>query len=263
MFTVYTIDAFTDSAFKGNPAGVCILDAPISKELMQNIAAELNYSNTAFVQNVGPLEYNISWFTPVSEAPLCGHATIGAIYVLCDVLHVVKENDTVQFNSMSGKLEARKEDGWYILNFPRYEVSYGLEVEAIKGCMNIAPHSVEYCHNCYIADMNSLSDLLALTPDLEKLKLIDCRALIATCKGENGFDFHSRYFAPSVGINEDPVCASAHSRLIPYWSLRLNKSEMLAHQASKRGGILRCKDLQNRVLISGQAVLVMKSELYS
>ena len=262
MLTIYTIDAFTNSAFKGNPAGVCILDEPISKELMQNIAAELNYSNTAFVQKVGHLEYNIAWFTPISEAPLCGHATIGAAYVLCDVLNIVQEKEIIKFNSMSGSLQAYKQDGWYTLNFPRYETSDALDRESIKKCMNIAPHSIEYCHNCYIAEMLSLDDLYALTPDLERLKSIDCRALIATCKGENGFDFHSRYFAPSVGINEDPVCASAHSRLIPYWSVRLGKTEMLAHQASKRGGVLRCVDMQNRVLISGQAVLVLKSELY-
>ena len=256
---IYTVDAFTNKPFKGNPAGVCIVDQMPHEALMQNIATELSYSNTAFVEKVADAHYKIRWFTPHSEAPLCGHATIGSMHILCSVYGVENES-SVKFESKAGEIYAKKSSSWYELNFPSYEVSpVDLSVQ-LQDVINVRPIYTGFAENCYFMEFESLDDLKALAPDLEKLKRIECRALSATAQGVE-FDFHSRYFAPRVGINEDPVCASAHTRLIPYWAKKLGKDEMIAHQASARGGILKCKNLGNRVLISGEAVTVMRTEL--
>jgi len=226
---------------------------------MQNIAAELNYANTAFIEQTRADCYKIRWFTPRSEAPLCGHATIGSMHILCSV-HGVASETSVTFECKVGEIYAQKTGSWYELNFPSYEVKPVDLSQQLKDVINVKPVFTGFAENCYFMEFESLEDLKLLAPDLEKLKKIECRALSATAKGVE-FDFHSRYFAPRVGINEDPVCASAHTRLIPYWSKKLGKDEMIAQQASARGGVLKCKNLGNRVLISGEAVTVMRTEL--
>ena len=258
MLTIYTVDAFTNKPFSGNPAGVVLVDEFLDDMLMQNISTELGYSNTAFVKQIGQSHYHIRWFTTISEAPLCGHATVGTMHILSS-LGKIKENEEVRFESLSGTLYARQEDGWYFLNFPAYiaeKVEFSNELARIVNCK---PTYVGFVQNTYFMEFEDEAILRALTPDLNLLKTIKCRALIATAKGTK-YDFHSRYFAPSVGIDEDPVCASAHCRLIPYWSAKLQKSEMIAFQSSKRGGVLKCRNLGNRVEIAGEAVTVFKSE---
>ncbi|MCE2992105.1 MAG: PhzF family phenazine biosynthesis protein [Candidatus Jidaibacter sp.] len=260
MLIVYTVDAFTNKPFKGNPAGVCIVEEFPEAELMQNIAMELGYSNTAFVKMKREQEYEIKWFTVKSEAPLCGHATIGSMHILFKEGMIAK-NKEITFNSASGSITASVgDDDWYTLNFPSYPVSPVVLTDELREVVNIDPIYTGFAQNCYFMEFESKDALLALEPKLELLKKIDCRALIATSKGTD-FDFHSRYFAPAVGIDEDPVCASAHCRLIPYWSNKLSKEALRAYQLSRRGGELRCKNLGNRVLISGEAVTVMKGFL--
>lgn len=256
---VYTVDAFTNVPFKGNPAGVCLVEAFPADEMMQNIAMELSYSNTAFAKKLGNNHYHIRWFTPYSEAPLCGHATVGTMHILAAEGHIA-QNQEVRFQSKSGELFARKVESWYELNFPIYPPEHRELFLELANVININPIYTGFAENCYFMEFESLDALLALKPNMELLKQIKCRALIATAKGVK-YDFHSRYFAPSVGINEDPVCASAHTRLIPYWSEKLGKNDLIAQQASARTGVLKCKNLGNRVLISGEAVTVMKAEL--
>jgi predicted PhzF superfamily epimerase YddE/YHI9 len=256
---IYTVDAFTNKPFKGNPAGVCIVDEFPDDKVMQSIATELNYSNSAFVKKLDDKHYHIRWFTPVSEAPLCGHATVGTLHVLSSN-KLINRGDKITFESMSGQLFGRNNDGWYELDFPLYPVNEVKDASSILNVVNQTPEFVGFSQNCYFMEFENEQTLLDLRVDLAALKNIECRALIATAHGTQ-YDFHSRYFAPSVGIDEDPVCASAHCRLIPYWSNKLRKDDMLAYQSSKRGGIIKCKNLGNRVLISGEAVTVMEANL--
>ncbi len=256
---IWIVDAFTSEPFKGNPAGVCIVDDFLSSELMQNIAIEINLSETAFVKPISKNTYHIRWFTPHSEAPLCGHATLASTHILIQE-GLQTEADTITFNSLSGELKVTKTGDWINLDFPIYHVKpipYSAELHNI---VKIQPIYTGFVENCVFMELHSPAELRALQPDLALLSKYNCRALIATsCDQE--YDFISRYFAPRVGINEDPVCASAHCRLIPYWSKKLNKVDMLAYQASARGGIIKCRDLGNRVLISGKAVTILEGNL--
>lgn len=259
IMIIYTVDAFTRKPFKGNPAGVCIVEEFPSQDHMQNIAMELAYSNTAFVKKLGDNSYAIKWFTVTAEAPLCGHATIGSMHVLAQE-GLIDTNREVLFDTVSGPITGAVSGTWYDLNFPIYPVSPVVLTDELRAVVNIDPIFTGFAQNCYFMELENKDALVALEPKLERLKKINCRALIATAKGTE-YDFHSRYFAPSVGIDEDPVCASAHTRLIPYWSQKLGKMDMTAYQLSKRGGEIRCKNLGNRVLISGEAVTVMKADL--
>ncbi len=257
---IYTVDAFTNKPFSGNPAGVCLVESFPAVELMQNIAFELGYANTAFVRKKAEGEFDIKWFSPLTEAPLCGHATIGTLHILRETGHL-KNGQKIKFNSISGELFGEFNDGWYTLNFPLYEHEAIQAPKILLEVINAVPLYTSFVNNRYFMEFDSETTLRALEPDLYKLKQISCRALITTAKGDN-VDFVSRYFAPIAGIDEDPVCASAHCWLIPYWSKKLGKSEMIAHQASRRGGVLKCKNLGNRVLISGEAVTVMKADIF-
>lgn len=259
MHTLWVTDAFTNTPLKGNPAGVCIFDEFPSDEWMQDVANELGFSNSAFLKKLGHNHYHIRWFTPHSEAPLCGHASIAALHVLAEE-GLVQKNSTIALESLSGQLSVSQSDNWYTLNFPLYPVLPKKLTAPIRAVLNHEPIFTGFAHNILFMEFTDEDVLYDLKPDLEALKNIDCRALAATARGRK-YDFLSRYFAPKVGINEDPVCASAHCRLIPYWSEKLGKQEMLAYQASSRGGILKCKNLGNRVLISGEAVTVFKGKI--
>lgn len=254
---IFIVDAFTNQPFKGNPAGVCLVGEFPSIELMQNMALELACTNSAFVKRLASNHYHIRWFTPVSEAPLCGHATIATMHILNEMGAIKKDEDII-FESMSGTLTATASGTWYSINFPLYPVKTVPLTQDLRDIVNYDPLYTGFSHNCYLMEFEDRAQLAKLVPNLELLKKVDCRALIATARGIE-YDFHSRYFAPRVGINEDPVCASAHCRLIPYWSQKLGKDEMTSYQLSARGGILKCKNLGNRVLISGEAVTVMVS----
>jgi PhzF family phenazine biosynthesis protein len=228
---------------------------------MQNIANELNCSNSAFVEKLEDQLYHIKWFTPNSEAPICGHATVAAAHMMYN-LKMVNPDQEIIFKSLAGELIVNQNDGWVNLNFPSYPVG---EIKAISELVNIVSHKptfVGIAENRILMEFENQDALYALEPDLSALAKLNVRALIATAKADVGkYDFLSRYFAPKVGIFEDPVCASAHCSLIPYWSAKLGKKEMLVYQASKRGGELLCKDLGSRVIISGKAIQIGCLEL--
>lgn len=260
MQNVWVINAFGTQVNKGNPAGVCLVDEFPDVSFMQMVARELGFSNSAFVKKLDEDKFQIRWFTPDSEAPLCGHATIGSMHVLVEE-GLISPDAEITFESPAGNLFVTKTDSWYNLNFPAYIVETITPTKEILAITNANPLFVGVGQNCLFFEIASAKELKNLTVDLELLKTFEYRALIATSKGDSKYDFMSRYFAPRVGIDEDPVCASAHCRMIPYWAQKLQKREMLAYQASARGGVIKCANLGNRVLISGEAVTVFKGNV--
>lgn len=262
---IWIVDAFASEKFSGNPAAVCILEEFLDIALMQNIATEMNLSETAFVKKLSDNTYHIRWFTPVSEAPLCGHATIAAMHVLVQN-GLVQIDQKIKFNSLSGELYAEKNGEWIELNFPNYASEPLVFTEELLRIVSENPVYTGLAENCLIMEFSEPKQVINLNPDLKLLMQLPYRALIVTSVGrQEGFmcyDFISRYFAPKVGIFEDPVCASAHCRLVPYWSNRLNRNEFIAYQASKRGGIIKCKNLIDRVAIAGKAITVVSGILH-
>lgn len=253
---IYQVDAFTGQLFSGNPAAVCPLDEWLPDGVMQAIAAENNLSETAFFVQEDE-RYRIRWFTPVDEVDLCGHATLASAYVI--FRYIEKEWDTIQFLSKSGPLFVRRQGDMITLDFPsKPPVECSAPAELTRG-LGSTPQEV-LCADDYFALYASEEDITALTPDMEILKSVDLRGIIATAPGKT-VDFVSRFFAPRLGVDEDPVTGSAHCTLTPYWSKRLNKNRMTARQLSSRGGELHCEDKGDRVLISGRAIEYMKGEI--
>lgn len=253
----YIADAFTNELFKGNPAGVCLLDKWISEATMQNIASENNLAETAFLVN-GNDGYELRWFTPECEIDLCGHATLASAFVLLNFVET--EQEDIVFHTKSGALTVHKEKNRFIMNFP-----------SRKPIFTNTPENLEIALGATIMETYRSRDLLVLLaneeavrglkPNLELLKEFESYfGIIVTAKGSSS-DFVSRYFAPNSGIPEDPVTGSSHSSLIPFWSERLHKTEMLAKQLSKRGGCLYCKDCGDRVEIGGEAKLYLCGEI--
>lgn len=258
MQKIYQVDAFAEKIFTGNPAAVCPLERWPDDELLQNIAMENNLSETAFYVKSGD-QYNIRWFTPTVEVDLCGHATLAAAWVLFNQ-EDHREDQVTFFSALSGILKVRKEGDRLTLNFPADKVVKVSAIEEVAGCFNIRPGEVLRGQSDILLVFDNEDDIVSLKPEMAKLSRIKARGIIVTAKGRE-VDFVSRFFAPQVGVNEDPVTGSAHTTLTPFWSGRLNKTEMTARQLSKRGGELLCRNLGDRVEISGSAVLYMKGEI--
>ena len=255
---LYQVDAFTNRAFAGNPAAVCPLDEWLDDQLLQNIAAENNLSETAFFVSE-PGGHRLRWFTPTCEVDLCGHATLATAYVLMHVLG--SDESEVRFQSRSGELSVTREGDLYSLDFPsrppqRVKPPSGL----ITGLGGVEPDEVWRARD-YMAVYATEQHVRALTPDMGKLAACDMFAVIVTAPGRS-VDFVSRFFAPGHGVPEDPVTGSAHCTLIPYWAQRLEKSSLHACQISKRGGELWCEDQGARVKISGHAVLFCSGKIH-
>lgn len=253
----FVIDTFTDSLFKGNPAGVCLLDRKISDETMQSIAFENNLAETAFLLHEAGF-YLLRWFTPKVEIDLCGHATLATAFVLMN--YIDQNMESVNFYTKSGILQVTRDGNLYTMDFPRR-----------KPVPVKAPNVLEKALGCRILETHISRDLLVLledeacvknlTPDIPLLKKIDnAFAVIVTAKGDD-CDFVSRFFAPNAGIYEDPVTGSSHTTLIPFWSERLNKNKLSAKQLSERGGVLHCEDLVDRVKISGTAACYLTGNI--
>ena len=226
---LYQVDAFTDQLFKGNPAGVCILtlEQMTDDALLQNIAMEMNLSETAFLTKRGN-EYHLRWFTPETEVKLCGHATLSSAHILYET-GVEKEASVIVFNTLSGKLTARKHGDKIELDFPAYKVEKTNDQPKINKALGVTPFFTGKSNNRYLIEIASPAVLKGLKPDFTKLKELGHTAFIVTCKSDDpAFDFYSRFFAPAVGINEDPVTGSSHTSLIPYWSQKLGKTKLMA-----------------------------------
>ena len=255
---IYQVDAFTNECFKGNPAAVCPLDTWLPDAVMQNIAAENNLAETAFIVPAGN-ECEIRWFTPTVEVDLCGHATLASSYVLFNELGFV--GDQINFIShRSGPLSVTKNGTILALNFPVDTLSELPLKPAFAIGLSQAPVKVFIGKTDYLFVYDSEAEILALQPDFEALKAHPVRGIIVTAPGETT-DFVSRFFGPACGVNEDPVTGSAHTTLTPYWASILGKSELTARQLSLRTGELTCKLVGDRVEIAGEAVLYLRGEI--
>ena len=245
---IYQVDAFTNVQFKGNPAAVCPLESWISDELMQKIAAENNLSETSFFVKEGN-DYKLRWFTPKVEIELCGHATLASAYVIFTYLD--KNIEHIKFHTLSGVLEVTKEGNLLSMIFPSIESEKVEAPESLVKGLGKKPVEVYKSRN-YMAVFETEKDILDLQLDMGELKKLDAHGVIVTAKGTE-VDFVSRFFAPKLGIDEDPVTGSAHCMLIPYWKKKLNGSELVALQLSERTGKLYCTYLGEKVKMAGEA----------
>jgi PhzF family phenazine biosynthesis protein len=256
---IFQIDAFTDKVFRGNPACVCPLQRWPRDVLMQSIAAENNVPETAFFLGANG-KYKLRWFTPVAEVDLCGHATLAAAWVVFNVME--KKREHVTFSSQSGPLHvSRAQKDLLALDFPSRPPERCDPPEGLVEGLGLAPKEVWKSRD-YMAVYESEEQVRALKPDFGRLRNLagDSLGVIVTAPGEKA-DFVSRFFAPKVGIPEDPVTGSSHSTLIPYWAERLGKDRLHALQVSRRGGELYCMPRGERVAIAGRAVLYLKGAI--
>ncbi|WP_411346573.1 PhzF family phenazine biosynthesis protein [Paenibacillus sp. WLX1005] len=253
----YVVDAFATRVFEGNPAGICILDRWLSPEQMQQIATENNLSETAFAVKEDE-DYRLRWFTPAAEIDLCGHATLATAFVLAQYYEPKAEQFV--FHTLSGTLVVKRSEDRYELDFPsRIPEPIAISEDMIQA-LGVTP-SEAYLSRDLMFVLENEEQVRNLTPDFSALKsLPDGLGVNVTARG-NEVDFVSRSFFPKLQVNEDPVCGSAHCNFIPFWSQRLNKTEMVARQLSKRGGTLYCTAQGERVKIAGNAVLYAEADL--
>jgi PhzF family phenazine biosynthesis protein len=246
---MYQIDAFAKNVFEGNPAAVILLDAWLDEAVMQKIALENNLSETAyFVKEEA--HYHIRWFTPLAEVDMCGHATLASAFVLFEELGFA--GDEVVFNSKSGLLRVRKEEQRYVMDFPAQEL---MACETPSALEEAFSQKIVACYKAmdYLVVFENEEDILHAMPNMQKLKTLDARGVIITAKSSK-YDFVCRFFAPKLGIDEDPVTGSAMTQLVPYWSDALKKKSLHAKQVSVRGGEVWCEFVKEQVQIAGYGV---------
>ncbi len=257
--SIYQADAFTNRLFGGNPAALCPLTEWLPAPLMQQIAAENNLAETAFIVPLGN-DFELRWFTPSLEIDLCGHATLATAHLLFTELDYA--GDQIHFHTLkAGTLTVTRNDDLYTLDFPsRMPEQVEMPAELLQALGNTNAAEVWKSRD-YMVVYNSEEEILALEPDFNSLARFDAIGIIVTARG-NDSDFVSRFFAPKAGINEDPVTGSSHCNLIPYWAEKLQKNKLHAYQVSGRKGELWCELKGDRVLMSGNAVTYLKGEIY-
>lgn len=257
---IIQVNAFTDKQFSGNPAAVCVMAEPRDETWMQNVALEMNLSETAFLQKRED-GFGLRWFTPTVEVDLCGHATLAGAHVLWEKGYLAPD-EQARFHTRSGLLTAARKDGWIELDFPAEpEEELNYPPELIRA-LEVAPKYIGKNRFDYLVEVESEGVVKSVKPDFTLLRKIPMRGVIVTSAADSPeYDFVSRFFAPGAGIDEDPVTGSAHCCLGPFWKKRLNKDEFTARQVSQRGGVLRVQVGKERVYISGQAVTVLWGEL--
>jgi len=256
---IFQVDAFTDKRFAGNPAAVCILPEPRDEIWMQNVAREMNLSETAFLcrQEDG---FDLRWFTPTVEVDLCGHATLASAHILWEV-GLLTPQEQARFHTRSGLLTAARKDG-IELDFPATPDAPTSAPSGLCEALGVEPKYVGKNEFDYLVEVDSEKTVRNLKPDYGTLKTLTVWGIMVTSLADSSsYDFVSRFFAPGAGIDEDPVTGSAHCCLGPFWSRRLGKNEMIAYQASERGGIVRVRVAGERVYLGGRAVTVLRGEL--
>lgn len=253
----YVVDAFTDKVFSGNPAAVCVLDKPLSDELMQKITTENNLSETAFALNDGD-GYKLRWFTPGGEIDLCGHATLATAYTIFRFYD--KEAQSLSFSTLSGILTVKRNGKLLEMDFPAYKLAPTAVTDEIVDALGVRP-AAAFMGRDLLCVMESESDVRTAAPDQEKLLKLDGLLVHLTAKGQD-FDCVSRSFAPKCGVAEDPVCGSGHCHIVPYWAETLKKDSLTAYQASRRGGVLHCRIDGERIVLAGEAALFAESEIH-
>jgi PhzF family phenazine biosynthesis protein len=256
---IFQLDAFTHRRFAGNPAAVMPMDGFLPDEILQAIAAENNLSETAFLVRSDDGVYRLRWFTPLTEVPLCGHATLASAAVVMEWLEPMRTR--VVFHSASGPLQVRRAANAYVMNLPARFSQLVTNPEGLAEALGASPVEVWANEFNYMALLAEEKVLRELTPDMATLARIGRPGVIVTAPGSGRYDFVSRYFAPAKGIPEDPVTGAAHCMLAPYWATRLGKREFRAYQASRRGGEIVCRLLDDRVELEGECVLYLRGEV--
>lgn len=261
---IVQVDAFTAEPFGGNPAAVCVLSLPASEAWMRLVAGEMNLSETAFLHPEGDL-WRLRWFTPAAEVDLCGHATLASAHVLWED-GIVAPDAHIRFMTRSGELRASPGDGWIELDFP---ATPAIPAEAPVGMLDAlglqgtdAVSAIGRSRFDYLIEVSVPAVVESLRPDFGRLARVEARGVIVTARSDrDGADFLSRFFAPAVGVDEDPVTGSAHCCLAPWWAARLGRDRLVGYQASARGGFVRLRLEGDRVRLAGQAVTVLRAEL--
>ena len=252
----FVVDAFADAVFKGNPAGVCLVESELDESVMQAIAAENNLSETALVTLGGEI-HDLRWFTPAAEIDLCGHATLGTSYVIANF--ILPGVTVMRYATRSGELVVTREDDLYALDFPARPGVPAAVTDAMGEAIGV-PVLEAYQSRDLMLVVGSEAEVRNVSPDMGLVAGLAGAAVIVTAPGDK-VDFVSRFFAPELGVPEDPVTGSAHSTLIPYWADRLGKDELVARQVSRRGGTLHCQMRGERVTFAGTAALYLTGEI--
>jgi PhzF family phenazine biosynthesis protein len=259
--TLIQVDAFTDRPFAGNPAAVCLLREPRDDAWLQHVAREMNLSETAFLVRRADASYDLRWFTPAVEVDLCGHATLASAHVLWEGGYLPPEKPA-RFHTRSGLLTATRAGDWIEMDFPAKPAEPAEPPEGLAKVLGTIPRFVGRNQFDYLIEVDTEATLRRLNPDFARLATLPVRGVIVTAAAATpGFDFVSRFFAPASGVPEDPVTGSAHCCLGPYWGAKLGKGEMVAFQASARGGVIGVRLVGPRVGLRGQAVTVLRGEL--
>ena len=259
---IWQVDAFTDRPFAGNPAGVVWLEADADLAWMQHVAAEMNLAETAFIRRrAGGDGYDLRWFTPKVEVDLCGHATLASAHALWTSGTVA--DDPLRFHTRSGVLTCSRNGGRIELDFPATPpTEAGADPRLLDALGAVAAAYFGHTRFDVFVELDSAETVRSVRPDFRKLGAIEARGVIATAVSDDPkYDFISRFFAPQVGIDEDPVTGSAHCALAPYWAAKLGKTAMTAFQASERGGTLHLRLAGDRVILGGHAVTVFDGHL--
>lgn len=257
---IVQVDAFAAQPFGGNPAAVCVLAAPREDRWMQNVAREMNLSETAFLlpQADG---FGLRWFTPTTEVDLCGHATLASAHALWEGGYLAADH-VARFHTRSGLLTATRADDWIELDFPALPPRASEPPAGLLEALGVVPEYVGINAFDYVVVVTNEAAVRSLQPNFSLLRTVPARGVMVTSRADGGeYDFVSRYFAPAYGIDEDPVTGSAHCCLGPLWQDRLGKDVFLAYQASARGGVLRVRVAGDGVVLGGQAVTVLRGEL--
>jgi PhzF family phenazine biosynthesis protein len=259
-FPLYIVDAFTKERFKGNPAAICFLEQPQSESWMQQVAAEMNLSETAFVVS-GEESYGLRWFTPTVEVDLCGHATLATAHILWESGRL-PHGEPARFMTKSGLLTAKLGGDGIEMDFPAEPPEAAVAPEELVQGLGLIPRYVGRNRMDFFVEVDSEETLRTLRPDFGLLARLDARGVIVTSRSSGSpYDFVSRAFYPGTGVDEDPVTGSAHCALAPYWAKRLRKQELVGYQASERGGVVKVRPEGDRVYLSGQAVTVLQGQL--
>lgn len=258
---IYKLDSFTTQRFTGNPAAVVPLEKFPDASTMQAIAAENNLAETAFIVPAANDDYHIRWFTPTVEVPFCGHATLASAAVLLERIHPARAH--MVFQSASGPLTVERRSSYYVMNFPARtlrRVESDPQLSRVLGAEPIELYRDSL--NNYLVLFERAATVRNMAPDLDALARMNCTGAIVTAPGDGGgYDMVSRYFAPGKGIPEDPVTGGAHCALTPFWASRLGRTELRAYQASKRGGEMLCRLLDDRVELQGSVVFYLEGEI--
>jgi PhzF family phenazine biosynthesis protein len=257
---LFHVDAFTDAPFAGNPAAVCLLPEARDEEWMQNLAAEMNLSETAFLTKEGDA-YRLRWFTPTVEIELCGHATLASAHVLWES-GALQPAEPARFETLSGALKAERRGEWIELDFPATPEQPAAAPAGLEAALGAKAIYVGKSRFDYLVEVESEMTVRGLRPDFARLAEFPVRGVMVTSRASTpGWDFVSRFFGPQSGVAEDPVTGSAHCCLGPYWAKKLSKTEFVAFQASPRGGLVRVRLEGDRVRLGGKAVTVLRGEL--